>query len=283
VRRAAEYTSDGVDSATRTAKDGFEELSSHHPATRPEAMQDGRPPKPPCGERSPASTSVSRVGRAAARLRKFSWGATKRTSSRDGFEEFYGYEGRLEPRTERELAEAASSGRGTQLKLPLAGEKLLASDGYSVSGGISPAAVDQLRRLSTPTSTKTRDGFEEFFGYEDERPTLLRDRFGRNAAARQAGTDKGAKKEATPLEGSCPQVMDATEASLSMIRTAIEDKKELLKAKTSPELFDQICQEIRLLKSQQARLAGALWENQLQNNGEGVGTEMQLKAWLGNV
>lgn len=278
MRKAAELAGDGMDGATRPADHGFEGFSGLHlPAPRHETMQDARPPKPPRGEKSPAS-STSRVGRAAARLRKFSWGATTRASSRDGFEEFYGYEGRVEPRTESELAEAASSGRGTQLNLPLPGESSLASDGCAASGGVSPAAVEQLRRLSTPTSTKTRDGFEDFFGYE-ERPTLLRDRFGRNAAekARQAGKGKGAKKEVKP------QVMDATEASLSMIRTAIEDKKELLKAKTSPELFDQICEEIRLLKAQQTRLAGALWENQLQSNGENVGTEMQLKAWLGDV
>jgi len=252
-----------------------------------------RPPKPPCGdEMSPASCKSgggSRVGRVAARLRKFSWGATKRTTSRDGFEEFYGYEGRPEPRTESELAEAAPKLRGPQLELPLAGEKSLAREGYGVRGARSPAAVDRLQKLSTPaSSTKTRDGFEEFFGYDDERPTLLRAGFGRNVAARQAKVDKGAKKEAKAFvdkEASSPQVMDATEASLCMIRTAIEEKKELLRAKTSPQLFEQICEEIRLLKSQQARLAGALWENQLQNNGEDVetGTEMQLKAWLGNV
>lgn len=334
VRKAAEYAWGGVEKATTHAKDGFEELLGYHLASRHEgvdsllfgaqqrheAINDGRAPKAPaccekplassiCKEQPAAFGLVATAGNAATRLRRFSLSVTRATT-RDGFEEFYDYEGRPEPRTECDLEGSMPAAGETQLlKHPVACENSLASAKSRVRRGRSPAAL--VRRQSTASNTKTRNGFEEFFGYEDTKmsqaesssangirqrtckrplavdpPSQLRDRFGRSLAAKREETDHGANEEPKQLadqQALFPQVMDATEASLSMIRTAIEEKKELLKAEAAPEQFEQLCEEIRLLKAQQARLAGALWETQLQNDGEDVGTEMQLKAWLGNV
>jgi len=178
--------------------------------------------------------------------------------------------------------------------------------GYPSRGGnaarrcTSPAALRRLWRPAAASdepsepSAPVRDGFEEFFGYGEgaesstsELPSLLQetrvqspvDKHSQSAPKTDIVTLTQEIEKVSQAQASHPQVMDATEASLSMIRSAIEDRKVLLKEKRGKE-FDEICAEIQQLKWQQTRLAGALWQGQCQDGGEDGHMEMQLKGWM---
>mmetsp|Transcript_145743 Transcript_145743/g.254298 ORF Transcript_145743/g.254298 Transcript_145743/m.254298 type:complete len:195 (-) Transcript_145743:44-628(-) len=132
---------------------------------------------------------------------------------------------------------------------------------------------------TSPESRPQRDGFADFYGYEDDQDENEKELH----TSMQAGdrivflheTDplaeealpNGAHNTATASKALIRDWREATEASLLMVKAAFEDKRSL-RSRVTGENAEQLEAELEQLKQQQARLADALFHAEA----EGIAT-----------
>ncbi|CAE7647234.1 GSP1 [Symbiodinium pilosum] len=117
-------------------------------------------------------------------------------------------------------------------------------DGFAEWYGYGDADADAQTVAGQP---KKLDGYQEWFGYPDDiAPTTSM-----YLPDRDPGDDE-------QHDQSQRLAMEATEMSLTLVQSAIEERRCQLASKHGDEA-EQLQQEIHQLKLQQARLARALW------------------------
>jgi len=130
-----------------------------------------------------------------------------------------------------------------------------ARDGFADFFGYAEAAPGG----APAVACRSRDGFADFFGYPEDDSTVppelhtvfLPDRD--PVSPRSGGVGEG-------LAHPDRQWVDATEASLALVRLQIESKRLLLR-RLGGEDAEAVREDLLLLKLQQARLAEALWQD----------------------
>ena len=103
---------------------------------------------------------------------------------------------------------------------------------------------------------KSKDAFQEWFGYPDEEVAPATTMYLPDRDPGEPGDGDGDREE---HDHSQRLAMEATEMSLALVQSAIEDRRNQLACKHGEEA-EQLRQEIYELKQQQTRLARAVFE-----------------------
>ncbi|CAE7938343.1 GSP1 [Symbiodinium sp. KB8] len=107
---------------------------------------------------------------------------------------------------------------------------------------------------------KSKDAFQEWFGYPDEEVAPATTMYLPDRDPGEPGDGDGDREE---HDHSQRLAMEATEMSLALVQSAIEDRRNQLACKQGEEA-EQLRQEIYELKQQQTRLARAVFVNDMR-------------------
>jgi len=118
--------------------------------------------------------------------------------------------------------------------------------------------VEEPTSKATPVGVAAaRDGFADFFGYPEDGDAVPAELHKIFLPDRDPVTPRSFEAEGAHPER---QWMDATEASLALVRSQIESKRRLLQ-RVDGQDAEALKNDVLQLKLQQARLAGALWHS----------------------